>query len=158
MRPRAYSAFALLVLSVSAASPADSEATQFDIAVDEAKVIHLDQPPRSVIIGNPSIADVTLENGRILIVTGKAAGETNLIALDAEGREIAARIIRVGVNSGGIVTVYNGRKRETLYCAPLCESIFSAGDDADHAAARAAATARKLDAGRRAAASGSAER
>ncbi len=152
MVPHELSAVALLALSMTAAAPGNAQATAFDIAVDEARVIRLERSPKSVIVGNPSIADVTLENGRVLVVTGKAAGETNLIVLDAEGQEIAARTLRVGAASGSIVTLYNGRKRETLYCAPLCESIFSPGDDADHAAARAGATAKKLDAGRRAAA------
>ena len=41
-------------------------------------------PGAEVIIGNPSIADVTIQGGNLLVVTGKTFGVTNIIALDAQ--------------------------------------------------------------------------
>jgi uncharacterized membrane protein YgcG len=47
-----------------------------------AHVIKLAKPASSVIVGDPFVADVTLENPTTLILFGKEPGETNLIVLD----------------------------------------------------------------------------
>ena len=51
------------------------------VTIDQAKVVQLPAGARTLIIGNPMIADVTLlKTGDIMVVTGKGFGETNMIA------------------------------------------------------------------------------
>ena len=40
----------------------------------------------TIVIGNPLIADATLQSGGVLVVTGKGYGATNLLALDRGGQ------------------------------------------------------------------------
>ena len=60
-----------------------------DVTIDFAKVMRLDTPARTVIVGNPGIADASIDNEKTLVLTGKTAGTTNLIVLDVNGHEIS---------------------------------------------------------------------
>ena len=52
------------------------------INADQAEVMQLPDRVATIVIGNPLIADATLQSGGILVVTGKGYGATNLLALD----------------------------------------------------------------------------
>ena len=54
------------------------------VTVDRAKVFRMSSPAKTVIIGNPSIADATVEDDVTLVLTGRSFGVTNLIVLDRE--------------------------------------------------------------------------
>ena len=100
-----------------------------ETTIDEATLIRLGTDAAQLIIGNPAIADVSAQGPRLLVVTGKSYGVTNLIALDSEGREIFNA--RLGVREGDNrqVTVYKGTMRQSLHCAPDCQRVLSIGDD-----------------------------
>src|SRR5882757_9835920 len=65
------------------------------VAVDRAKVMRMSRPADVVIVGNPSIADATVQDNQTLIITGKSFGSTNLIVLDAAGQSIAESVVTV---------------------------------------------------------------
>jgi Flp pilus assembly secretin CpaC len=100
-----------------------------ETAIDEATLIRLDADAAQLIVGNPAIADASAQNPRLLVITGKSYGATNLIALDSEGREILNA--RLGVHEGDIrqVTLFKGTTRQSLHCAPDCQRTLSIGDD-----------------------------
>ena len=100
-----------------------------ETTIDEATLIRLGRDAAQLIIGNPAIADVSAQGLRLLVVTGKSYGTTNLIALDIEGREIFNA--RLGVREGDNrqVTVYKGTMRQSLHCSPDCQRTLSIGDD-----------------------------
>jgi Flp pilus assembly secretin CpaC len=81
----------------------------------------------TIVIGNPSIADGSLQSGGFLVVTGKGYGTTNLMALDAKGAVLAEHVITVSAPKSGL-TVFRGADRETLNCAPSCERAVVPGD------------------------------
>ena len=56
-------------------------------------------------VGNPSIADVSVQSGKVLVVTGKSYGETNLIVMDADGKVVANRKLIVQDPRAGAVTL-----------------------------------------------------
>jgi Flp pilus assembly secretin CpaC len=58
------------------------------VTIDFARLLTLDRAATTVVIGNPGLAVAQLSDDRTIILTGKTAGATNLIALDAEGREV----------------------------------------------------------------------
>ena len=82
-------------------------------------------------VGNPSIADVSVQSSKLLVVTGKSFGETNLIVMDADGKVVANRQLIVQEPRTGFVTLYRGGTRQTLHCAPHCTPQLVIGDSPD---------------------------
>ncbi len=112
------------------ASEARGEAVQ--VVVDHAKVLRLPEKAQTVIVGNPAIADVTVQRNGVMIVTGKSYGITNLIALDATGALLAESSVRVGAASDSILTVQRGLERESYSCTPACQPSAQLGDSQRH--------------------------
>ncbi len=79
-------------------------------------------------VGNPLIADVTLQPGGIVVVTGKGYGATNFIAMDRAGEILVDRLIQVEGPADPIITVYRGVERESLSCMPICQPRVTLGD------------------------------
>ena len=115
-------------LATALVQPAFSEET-VDLVIDFAKILQLNEPISTLIIGNPGIADATIQDDQTIVLTGKAAGMTNLIAMDEDGEELANVLVRVASNVRRLTTVFYGSKRQTLSCAPTCEQVISVGDD-----------------------------
>jgi hypothetical protein len=125
MRP-AVLAFALLT-AASGLTPASADS--FTVAIDKAQVMKLPERVATIVVGNPLIADATLQRGGILVVTGKGYGATNLLALDREGQVVLSKTLQVqGPGTEDVVTVYRGVERETYSCAPACERRITLGD------------------------------
>jgi len=117
-------------LGVGALGGAAAAAVQ-DIAltIDFAKIFKIDRQAETILIGNPGIADATVSDEKTLVLTGKAAGTTNLIAIDKDGVEILHATLRVSSDIQALTTVFYGRSRQTFSCAPVCEQVISVGDD-----------------------------
>ena len=99
------------------------------INVDQAQLLNLPDRVATIVIGNPLIADATVQNGGILVVTGKGYGNTNLLALDRSGRVLMNRMVEVrGAGTSDIITVYKGIERESYSCAPNCQRRITLGD------------------------------
>ena len=116
---RAYSllrSLAIAILLVPASAFAAPVPTGGPIAVnmDQAKLIRLPERAATIVIGNPLVADITLQPGGIIIVTGKSYGATNFVAMDRNGEVLLDRIILVEGAADPIVTVYRGIEREIL--------------------------------------------
>jgi hypothetical protein len=107
---------------------ADARAEAVTVTVDHAKVLRLPEKAQTVIVGNPAIADVTVQRNGVMIVTGKSYGVTNLIALDATGALLAESSIRVGAATDSILTVQRGLERESYSCTPNCQPSAQLGD------------------------------
>jgi len=120
-------AFGLLVLPmVAVAEPSDDA---ISVNVDQAKLFKLPNRVATIVVGNPLIADVTLQNGGIIVVTGKGYGATNFIAMDRGGEVLVDRTIQVEGPTDRLVTVYRGTDRETYSCMPVCQRRVTLGDD-----------------------------
>jgi hypothetical protein len=114
-----------------APSFAHAESAPVSVKVNMARILRINAPASTVIIGNPAIADVTIQDPQTLVLTGKAYGQTNLIVLDNRGSPIADTMIEVVQDQASIVTVYMGDKRTTLSCEPTCQPTIMLGDDSD---------------------------
>lgn len=99
------------------------------VTVDRAKVFRMSRPASTVIIGNPSIADAAVEDDVTLVLTGRAFGVTNLIVLDLDGNPIVDETIVVRGHEENTVRIYRRSSRETMACAPVCQSTLTIGDD-----------------------------
>ena len=101
------------------------------VSVDRAKVMHVSRPANVVIVGNPAIADATIQDNQTLIITGRSFGTTNLIVLDSTGNAIADELLTVQAADDDVVTVYKRASRETFSCTPNCVPVVSVGDSTD---------------------------
>jgi hypothetical protein len=121
-----FGAWAFLA-AVVVAGPA--QAVTVTVHVDKASLLRLPGGVATIVIGNPLIADATLQNGNILVITGKGYGSTNLLALDRKGNVILRRTVYVlGPANHDLIVVYRGDQRETYSCAPECLPRFTLGD------------------------------
>jgi hypothetical protein len=103
--------------------------TPIDVIIDQAWLIRLEADAAQIIVGNPAIADVTAQDARLLVVTGKSYGTTNLIALDAQGKEILSARLSVREGNARQITLYRGTVRQSYHCAPDCLRVLAIGDD-----------------------------
>lgn len=121
---------ALAILSVLATSVAAlAESAPVTVKVNMARILRINAPASTVIIGNPGIADAAIQDPQTLVLTGKSYGQTNLIVLDTQGNPIADTMIEVVQEQTGLVTVYLGERRTSLACEPVCQPIIMLGDD-----------------------------
>lgn len=119
-----------------------ASADQIPVMLDQAKIVRMAAPAGTVIIGNPAIADATLQDAQTLVITGRAYGTTNLLVLDAAGEPIADDQLVVQAPTG-TVTVYRGASRASLSCSPVCQPTLVPGDAPDFfTAAQSQAAAR----------------
>lgn len=114
-----------------ATPPAAAQDADKDLVVkfDQSQLYRLEKPAAEIIIGNPAIADVSVQNGNLLVILGKSFGITNIIALDAERNVILDRRIMVHRDERAIVNVYKSAARMTYNCKPQCNPMPMIGDD-----------------------------
>jgi Pilus formation protein N terminal region len=128
MQPRLRTIFVGITLAASMAiSPA--MANDLIVKYDQAQLLRLPRPITEVIIGNPTIAEVTVQGGNMLVVTGKTFGVTNIIALDADHNIIQDQRVVVQQDDQRIVHLVRGAARESYSCTPTCTSTLTIGDD-----------------------------
>jgi hypothetical protein len=125
----AFCSFAAAMLMWPIAVTAEPSANTIAVNVDQARLVKLPARVATIVVGNPLIADVTLQNGGIVVVTGKGYGATNFIAMDRSGEVLVDRMIQVEGPSDRLVTVYRGIDRETYSCVPMCQRRVTLGDD-----------------------------
>ena len=119
------------ILAALAFSLAGTSALAGGVAVpmDEVRTVTFGRPVTTVYVGNPSIADVNVIDSRHAFVLGKSFGTTNVIALDAQGREISNTFVTVSGTRGSTVTLTKGTAQTTLACSKArCETAPLPGD------------------------------
>jgi hypothetical protein len=125
----------------------DASATSGDlvsVSVDKARVARIPDRTQTLVIGQPGIADVTmLKNSGMGVITGKSFGETNLIALDAQGNLLGEWTVRVGAEKADLL-VQNGMNRESYICSPNCLPTIDLADAKAVAAERASAASQHV--------------
>lgn len=126
------SAACLWLALAAISSTAGHAADLVKVELDQARLYRLAAPASTIIIGNPAIADATLQDAQTLIITGRAYGQTNLIVLDDQGETITDAQLAVLAASESLVTVYKGAKRQSLSCLPDCQPAVVPGDTPDH--------------------------
>jgi hypothetical protein len=135
----ARTASALVWLAVAVVLPQSIFAAEapLGIVLDQASLLRLPEKVTTIVVGNPAIADVAVQSGGLVVVTGKGYGATNLIALDRAGVVLLERSIVVRGPNSGTIAVYRGVERETYSCTPDCERRITLGDSAAYFGATA---------------------
>jgi len=132
------------MLAAMAVASAAAMADGLNINWREARVLKLAKPATSVIIGDPTVADVTLDSPDTLIIFGKTPGETNMLVLSG-GQEVlldwavvvspvTARHVSVvsaaGANAPGEVLYACGTERCTRVLSPTDVQFSSSSTSA----------------------------
>jgi Flp pilus assembly secretin CpaC len=115
----------LLLVSAGTALAAGGPVT---VRVNMASIYRLDVPASTVVVGNPAVADVTIQDPRTLILTGKSYGQTNLIVLNQRGDRVLEVPLEVVQDTANTVTIFSAGVRSTVACAPDCAPTVMVGD------------------------------
>src|SRR4051794_1039251 len=84
---------------------------------DQAKLVEIPGgEPATVVVGNPNIADVTVQGNQIF-VHGRNFGTTNMIVLDREGKQLSAFDVTVMLRGTNNVAIYKAGRRFSFVCA-----------------------------------------
>ncbi|MBM3510355.1 MAG: hypothetical protein FJX61_09515 [Alphaproteobacteria bacterium] len=140
----------LLAAFALVGTPAAAAERVHNVGLNSAELIRLNRTPAIILVANPQILDVVLEQNRLMFLLGKAVGQTRLFVLDAEGRDIWTTDVVVAPGEEQRVFVQRGTAERVLVCNPRCviesegagnASAAPAGGDTGAAAAAASAAA-----------------
>ncbi len=126
MKKRLVSMFAVMLTAIIL-SP-NAKAGELWLTMDQVRAFELSKPISSVVIGNPSIADVTVQDNEQIFLHAKAPGLTNMYFYDLEGKRIDNVIIRVQSATGNMLVLHRGTDQQTYSCAKNCEPTVQVGD------------------------------
>jgi Flp pilus assembly secretin CpaC len=126
--PFGFRSLAIGMLLWPAVALAEPTADTIAVNVDQAKLVKIPSRVSTIVVGNPLIADVTLQTGGIIVVTGKGYGATNFVAMDRSGEVLVDRVIQVEGPTDQLVTIYRGVERESYSCLPICQRRVTLGD------------------------------
>jgi Flp pilus assembly secretin CpaC len=128
------------VLLVTRVEDADDRIVKYD----QSQILRLPRPAAEIIIGNPAVADVSVQSGNVLVVTGKTFGITNMIALDAARNVIQEMRILVNRDEAKVVNLQRGTQRQSYNCAPQCNPSIIIGDETAYFDSLAAGSQKKI--------------
>ncbi|KUO54851.1 MAG: hypothetical protein APF80_00910 [Alphaproteobacteria bacterium BRH_c36] len=106
-----------------------ASANDLIVRYDQSQLLRLPRAISQVIIGNPSIADASVQGTNLIVVTGKTFGVTNIIALDKQGNVIQDQRVIVQRDDVRMVNLHKGSQRQSFTCAPNCTPTVTIGDD-----------------------------
>ena len=96
MTTRSLTSLFVAALALSASLLPARAADVVDVVLDQVKIIQLPEKVVTLVIGNPLVVDVTMLRGNNkMILTGKAFGQTQIVALDGAGEAIGESLIKV---------------------------------------------------------------
>ncbi len=114
----------LSALAIGLSMAAATADTGIQVVMNQAKIVKLARPADTIVIGNPAIADASVQDSSTVVLTGKGFGVTNLVIMDAEGAPIVDEQVYVTRQDSRSVRIYRRAEVQTLSCTPLCESSY----------------------------------
>jgi Flp pilus assembly secretin CpaC len=125
-------AASLFSAGLTLALPAPTFAAGIALSMDEVRTVSFAVPVSTVYVGNPSIADVTMIDGRHAFVIGKSFGSTNIVALNSDGKQVFdthVAVLAAANNAGSTLVLNRGTQRATYSCTVNhCETVPQPGD------------------------------
>ena len=118
----------LLTATLVARDAPAATAEPIVVFLDQARIMQLPERAATVVVGNPLIADLSIQPGGLAVITGKGYGATNFVVLDRHGAVLTEHFVEVTGPNDRIVTVYRGVDRETYSCTPDCSRRITLGD------------------------------
>ncbi|WP_062233908.1 pilus assembly protein N-terminal domain-containing protein [Aureimonas sp. N4] len=122
----------LAVLAAGAPAAMAESVGGLDVAVDHARILKIPRAAGTIIIGNPSIVDVTVHDAETLVLTGRSYGVTNVVVLGPAGDVVLDDDVTVTSREDRSVRIYRQAARSTFSCSPRCEPKVTVGDEDDN--------------------------
>jgi pilus assembly protein CpaC len=69
---------------------------KIDLGIGKSVIVDLPRDAKEVFVANPKVANAIVRSTRKIFVIGQADGQTNVVVLDGEGRQIANLDINIG--------------------------------------------------------------
>lgn len=101
-----------------------ANAAGIEVTMNQAKIVKLSRAADTIVIGNPAIADASVQDASTVVLTGKGFGVTNLVILDESGNLIIDEQVTVMRDTASSVRIYRRSEVQTLSCTPYCESSY----------------------------------
>jgi len=117
------------VVAAIAMSAITAKANDLVVKYDQSQLLRVTRPVAEIIIGNPTIADISVQSKKLLVVTGKSFGKTNMILLDGEQNVIQENKIVVLQDQSQVVNLRRGIARESYNCSPRCNPTITVADE-----------------------------
>ena len=114
---------AVLLAATSLITPAMA-AADIEVTMNQAKIVKLSRPADTIVVGNPAIADASVQDASTIVLTGKGFGVTNLVVLDQEGSPSVDAQVTVVRQAASSVRIYRRAEVQTMSCTPYCESSY----------------------------------
>ncbi len=116
---------------------------EYIMDLNKTEILHLPAPAGAVIVGNPSIADISVHSPNTIFILGRSYGRTNIIVLDELGQIVLdASILVKNITQEGSVRLHNvGQGRESYTCTPECLPTPLLGDRLQFVALNSATSA-----------------
>lgn len=121
-QPRSSILIAALLAVSSFVAPA--MAGGIEVTMNQAKIVKLSRPADTIVVGNPAIADASVQDASTIVLTGKGFGVTNLVVLDTDGSPIVDEQVTVVRQAASSVRIYRRAEIQTMSCTPYCESSY----------------------------------
>src|SRR5690606_24445684 len=98
-----YLSSAILGMAVATLMVGAASAEPIMVEMNQARIVKLARAADTIIIGNPNIADASVQDASTLVLTGKGFGVTNMVVIDADGEVIVDEQIAVSRNTANTV-------------------------------------------------------
>lgn len=94
-----------------------------NIELGKARILRLDATPTVVVVGDPEIADVVVEDNNVIFLMGLQPGETNVYMLDENGDPLVEAALVVTPADQRHVSLHRGVEEATMSCNPRCTGV-----------------------------------
>ena len=122
-QPRSSILIAALLAATTFIAPAMA-GPGIEVTMNQAKIVKLSRPADTIVVGNPAIADASVQDASTIVLTGKGFGVTNLVVLDTDGSPIVDEQVTVVRQAASSVRIYRRAEIQTMSCTPYCESSY----------------------------------
>lgn len=124
MRPLRLHVFLFAALTLAGAPSSVARAVELlQLTPGALSILKPARSVKTVAIGNPDIADATVEGSSTIIVTGKGPGLTSMILLDEAGSEISQVTIQVESKVRKVRILDGGAKTRDYVCDDSCTPL-----------------------------------
>ncbi len=118
-----------IIFAVLALSAVPAHSAGVSVAMDEVRTVTFPKSVATIYVGNPSIADINMIDSRHAFILGKGYGNTNMLALDQDGKQVSNTHISVLARQDSSITLQRGANRITYSCTLAhCEATPQPGD------------------------------
>jgi Flp pilus assembly secretin CpaC len=129
------------IFAASACIAPAQAADSIQVMMNEARILKLSRPADTIVVGNPAIADASVQDASTIVLTGKGFGVTNLVVLDKQGSPIIDEQVAVSRQDVSTIRIYRRSEVQTMSCTPYCESAYKSAAEKTSEAEMSSGTA-----------------